>query len=134
MIVQWELASRHAATWPATLRGIYWRAWYDVAIVSRLAASAFSPPPSVCAAVLRAVRRPEPLVPAAEGRAYRDFLDAAFRARTPVRRALAGRLSPLGVKRAAASLGFDPGALPRDLDARQWAGLFDRARRRPPSC
>ena len=37
VIVQWELAVKHAAVWPATLRGTYWRAWYELSTAGRLA-------------------------------------------------------------------------------------------------
>jgi 23S rRNA (adenine-N6)-dimethyltransferase len=70
LIVQWELAAKHAAVWPSTLRSTYWRAWYDVSIARRLARTAFSPTPGVDAAVLRIVRREHPLVPLAEAAAY----------------------------------------------------------------
>jgi 23S rRNA (adenine-N6)-dimethyltransferase len=50
VIVQWELARKHAEVWPTTLRGAYWRAWFDLAIVARLSRSAFAPTPSVDAA------------------------------------------------------------------------------------
>src|SRR5437773_401487 len=41
LIVQWELAAKHAAVWPATERSTYWRAWFDVSIARRLERSAF---------------------------------------------------------------------------------------------
>jgi 23S rRNA (adenine-N6)-dimethyltransferase len=127
VIVQWEFAAKHGAVWPATLRGIYWRAWYDVAIVGRLARTAFAPVPSVDAAVVRITKHSQPLVPVEDHAAYRRFLSASFRSRRPVRRAVGASLSPLQVKRLASALGFAANAQPRDLDARQWARLFEAA-------
>ena len=75
--------------------------------------------PSVDAAVLRATRRPEPLVPVHESRAYRAFLRQAF-----------GDKRVPEARRFANDLGFDPHARGRDLDACQWAALFRSARRR----
>ena len=46
VIVQWELARKHTAVWPATARGVYWAAWFDVSLAGKLASSAFSPPPA----------------------------------------------------------------------------------------
>jgi 23S rRNA (adenine-N6)-dimethyltransferase len=129
VIVQWELAVKHARVWPATLRGTYRRAWYDVSIDRRLDRSAFAPPPSVDAAVLRFERR-APLVPVEDHGAYLRLLTVAFASTAPLRRALRGRLSPLEVKRLSASLGFAPEANARELDARQWAGVFAYAGRR----
>jgi 23S rRNA (adenine-N6)-dimethyltransferase len=124
VIVQWDFARKHTAVWPATLKSTYWRAWYDVTITGRLARTAFSPPPSVDAAVVRFDRRPQPLVPAQDSERYWRFLSEAFHAPFPVRRALGARLPSLQVKRLAPTLGFAPDAHARDLDARQWAALY----------
>ncbi len=127
VIVQWELAAKHTAVWPATERSTFWRAWYDVSIARRLERSAFSPVPSVDAAVLRVIRLPRPLVRVEDAQAYRHFLSEAFRAGTSPGR-LGPHLSRLEVKRLAPTLGFAPNARPRDLDYRQWAALFTAAR------
>lgn len=124
VIVQWEFASKHAAVWPATLRGTYWRAWFDVTIGGRLARTAFAPTPRADAGVLRITRCPRPLVATDDHDSYWRFLADAFGTGQPVRKALSPRLSPLQVKRLAPALGFAPEARPRDLDARQWAQLF----------
>jgi 23S rRNA (adenine-N6)-dimethyltransferase len=123
LIVQWELAVKQTAVWPATLRSTYWRAWYELALARRLSRTAFSPPPGVDAAVLQVARRQQPLVPARLHRAYWRFLAEAFRGSGPPGR-LSRDLSRIEVKRLAPVLGFDPKARPRDLDARQWATLF----------
>jgi len=130
VIVQWELAAKQAAVWPATMRATYWRAWFDVTIVARLARSAFSPPPSVDTAVLRFTRRARPLVPPGEHKRYRQLLAEAFRAQAPLQRALRGRLTPRELRRLASLLGFDPASHARDLDPRQWAAVFSHARER----
>ena len=129
VIVQWEFAQKHAAVWPATLRGAYWRAWFDLGIVARLSRAAFSPVPSVDAAVLRLVRRREPFVPSEAHERYRRFLTKAFGSRAPLRSALRGKVTPRELRRLAPVLGFDASAYPRDLDARQWAGVFAFASR-----
>jgi 23S rRNA (adenine-N6)-dimethyltransferase len=128
LIVQWELAVKQTATSPATLKSIYWRSWYDLVLARRLSRTAFSPVPSVDAAVLRIARRAEPLVPAHEHRAYWRFLSEAFGARGPHGR-LGPAVSRIEVKRLAPVLGFDPAAHPRDLDAHQWSALFAATRR-----
>jgi 23S rRNA (adenine-N6)-dimethyltransferase len=128
VIVQWEFAAKHGAVWPATLRSTYWRAWYDVAIVRRLDRTAFAPPPSVDAAVLRLTRRDRPRVPAELHESYLAFLTAAFARRSPIRSGLRPLLSSLQVKRLAPVFGFPPDARARDLDAEQWARLFAASR------
>jgi 23S rRNA (adenine-N6)-dimethyltransferase len=126
VIVQWAFASKHAATWPATLKGAYWQAFYTVEIARRLDRSAFAPPPSVDGAVLRFTRRTRPLVREAESERYWRFLSAAFHAGTEVRRSV---LTSLQAKRLAPALGFRSSARPRDLDAYQWAGIYAASRR-----
>jgi 23S rRNA (adenine-N6)-dimethyltransferase len=129
VIVQWELAVKQTAVWPATLKSTYWSAWYDLSIARRLARTAFSPTPGVDAAVLRVTRRPQPLVSPEQGQAYWCFLAEAFRGSGPPGRLSQG-LSRIEVKCLAPVLGFAPDARPRDLDARQWAALFAAARLR----
>ena len=124
VIVDWRLADKRAAVWPSTRLGVEWSAWFRLEVVRRVPRCCFAPPPSVDAAVLRASRRDDPFVGADEASRYRRFLDAGFRdgARAVV--------PPRTLKRLAADLGFDRGAAPRDLDARQWAALYARASRR----
>lgn len=130
VIVQWELARKHTAVWPATARAVYWEAWFEVSLVGKLASSAFSPAPSVTAGLLRVERRARARVPPEEHEGYRRFVEDAFGARRPLTKALDGRISARELRRLAPVLGFDAASLPRDLDGRQWAGLFDFARSR----
>ena len=124
VIVQWEFAAKHAAVWPATLRSIHWRAWYEVSIRRRLSRTAFAPPPSVDTGVLQLMRRNRPRVTPELYEEYWDFLSAAFDAQEPIRRGLRPALSPLQIKRLASSLGFSPEARAWEVDAPQWAQLF----------
>lgn len=123
-IVEWGLAAKRTAVWPSTLLGCTWGAWYDLSLVRRVPRACFAPPPRVDAAVLRATRRPEPLVPDEEAVAYRALLQRAFAAQAPLDRVFSRRL----VHRAAHEQGFDPHATARDLDARQWARLYGALR------
>ena len=127
-IVEWGLAAKRTAVWPSTLLGCVWGAWYELSLVRRVPRSCFAPPPSVDAAVLRATRRPAPLVPPEEAVAYGALLRLAFAARGPLDRVLPRRL----VHRAALEFGFDPHAGARDLDARQWSELYAVVRSATP--
>jgi len=115
-IVEWGLAAKRARVWPSTQLSVYWSAWYDLAIARRVPREAFAPPPSVDAAVLRAVRRVEPLVPVAQARAYLAFLQHGF--------AEPGRLRRIVPRAALRRVAFANDANARDLDARQWAALY----------
>jgi 23S rRNA (adenine-N6)-dimethyltransferase len=127
-IVEWGLAAKRTAVWPSTVLGCAWGAWYELSVVRRIPRACFAPPPSVDAALLRARRRLEPLVPPAEAAAYSALLHPAFAAQAPLDRLLPRRL----VHRAAHELGFDPHATARDLDARQWARLYTVVRSATP--
>ena len=124
-IVEWGLAAKRSAVWPSTLVGCIWGAWYELRLVRRVPRACFAPPPSVDAAVLRATRRPEPLVATAEAASYEALLRRAFAGQAPLDRILPRRV----VHRAAHELGFDPHANARDLDVRQWARLYAAVRR-----
>jgi 23S rRNA (adenine-N6)-dimethyltransferase len=119
-IVEWGLAAKRTRVWPSTLLGVYWSAWYELTLARRVSRSAFMPPPAVEAAVLRAVRRPEPLVAPAEAGAYLRMLRIGFGDVTPLRRRFPRQL----VRRLAHEHGFSPDATARDLDARQWASVY----------
>lgn len=124
-IVAWGLAAKRTAVWPSTLLGCAWGAWYELALARRVPRSCFAPLPSVDAAVLRARRRADPLVPLAEAGAYLALLRRAFGADAPLERVL-----PRGRVRAVAlAAGFDPRGRARDLDVRQWAALHAAVRR-----
>jgi 23S rRNA (adenine-N6)-dimethyltransferase len=123
-IVEWGLAAKRTAVWPSTLLGCTWGAWYELGLVRRVPRGCFAPPPSVDGAVLRAARRPEPLVSPEEAGAYRAFLQRAFAARVPLDRILARGV----VHRVGHELGFEPHAAARDLDVRQWTGLYAAVR------
>jgi 23S rRNA (adenine-N6)-dimethyltransferase len=124
VIVQWEVAAKHSAIWPATLRSAYWKAWFELTITARLARSAFAPTPSVDAAVLRFARRVPPLVPLEDHVRYWRFLTNAFSIRGPMCVGSRRPVTPVQLRRLADTLGFSPDAHARDLDARQWATLF----------
>jgi 23S rRNA (adenine-N6)-dimethyltransferase len=123
VILQWEVASKRAAVWPTTALGAIWAASFELALVRRLPRDAFAPPPAVDAAVLRALRRADPLVPQAQQRRYAQFVQAGFR------RGLRAVAPPLTLKRLGRELGFSARARPCDLDAHQWAALFGAVRR-----
>ncbi len=127
VIVQWEFAAKRAATCPVTLQGVYWAAWWRLAVARRLAPAAFAPPPPVVSAVLAIEPRDTPLVPRSEHALYRTFLERAW-ADKPLRMTLRGTLGPRELKLLAAANGFDDRALPRDIDARQWAAIYRRWR------
>lgn len=121
VIVEWDAALKRTRLWPSTILGILWGAWYELSVPRRIAPAAFAPAPRVAAALLRAGRRTEPLVPIRHAAAYEAFLKGAFRS---------GSLPPCA-RTLAPELGIDPRAHPRDLDARAWAALWQETSASP---
>jgi 23S rRNA (adenine-N6)-dimethyltransferase len=103
LIVEWGVAVKRGLPAPSSVSGILWGAFHELRVERKLPASAFDPPPACDAGVLVATRRARPLIPAAELSAYHRFVADAFR-----------RGHRIG------------GALPRDLDAHQWAERYRR--------
>ena len=101
LIVEWGVAVKRGLPAPSTVNGILWGAFHELRVERKLPAAAFDPPPSCDAGVLVATRRARPLIAPADLPAYRRFVADAFR-----------RGRRVG------------GALPRDLDAHQWAERF----------
>jgi 23S rRNA (adenine-N6)-dimethyltransferase len=134
LIVELGAAQKRARISPSTALGVYRGAWYELAVVRRLHSSAFAPPPSVDAAVLRIVRRAQPLVPHLGAADYRAFVTTGFKRRTVLRRALGDVVSPRQLKRLATDHGFSPDAFPWELDQHQWAAVFGFVRRRAIHC
>jgi 23S rRNA (adenine-N6)-dimethyltransferase len=136
LVVQFEAARKRASVWPTTLLSLTWLPWWELALVRRVPRRAFEPPPDVDAGLLRATRRPRPLLAAAERPAYVALLRRAFdRGAWPVRRSLRPDMPPTAWKRLARQRGFTPDALPSHLDVFDWVevlGVVSRHEVRSP--
>jgi 23S rRNA (adenine-N6)-dimethyltransferase len=124
LVVELDVAWKRARVSPSTALGVYWGAWYEFSVTRRIDRSAFAPPPSIDAGLLRITRRAEPLVSAVDAAAYRGLVTAAFD-----RRSLRDIVSRRQLKRLALELGFAPDGSPWELDHHQWAGVFGFVRR-----
>jgi 23S rRNA (adenine-N6)-dimethyltransferase len=123
-VVEWGLAVKRTRVWPSTQLACYWGAWYELTLARRISRDAFAPPPAVDAALLRALRRAEPLVAPAEARAYAALLRECFGVDAPLRRVLPYAV----VHDVCAAHGLARDARAHDLDAAQWAALYRRLR------
>ena len=131
VIVQYEVARKRAATWPATLLSATWAPWWRSCLVRRLPAAAFDPPPSVDAGVLSVRRRDPPLLPSSDRRAFERLVRAGFRGSPrPVRAALHSALGAAEWRRFARDRGIPADAAARDLDLFDWIALYRSVRRR----
>jgi len=126
LIVQFEAARKRTEPWPSTALGLGWLPWWELMIARRIPRTGFDPPPSVDAAVLRAVRRPEPLLDPRRRSRYVTTVRAAFAQPTwPVPRVLRGALPPMKWKRFARERGLRPDATARHLDVWDWVALVE---------
>jgi 23S rRNA (adenine-N6)-dimethyltransferase len=80
LIVQREVAVKHATTPPAALRTAAWLPWWEFHLGPSIDRSAFRPRPSIDAAVLTVVPRTPPLLPHRLAPTYADALRVAWNA------------------------------------------------------
>jgi 23S rRNA (adenine-N6)-dimethyltransferase len=114
LVVEWGVAVKRALPWPSSVSGVLWNSAYEISVSRRLPPNAFDPPPTVAAGVLVFRRRDEPLVRPELAAEYRGFVAHGFR------RGLRAVAPPTAVSKVS-----ERGAIPRELDAFQWAALFD---------
>jgi 23S rRNA (adenine-N6)-dimethyltransferase len=115
LVVEWVVAVKRALPWPSSLNGVVWGAFYEASATRRLPRTAFDPIPRVDAGVLVLRRRVLPLVDPEAAHDFRRFVGAGFRK----------GLGHLAVRRAGSHA---RGRIARDLDAHEWAALFNATR------
>jgi 23S rRNA (adenine-N6)-dimethyltransferase len=114
LLLQWEVAQKRARERPSTLLGLSWAPWWDLSLVRRVPATAFSPPPSVDGGILVVRRRTPPLLPPAEASRYRALLKRGF----------ARGMRPLITPRQARRLGLAPRPAPSGLGVEEWLMVY----------
>lgn len=127
LITQWEVARKRAGVGGGTLLTAQSMPWFDIRLHGRVPARAFRPSPSVDGGILSLRRRGSPLVPDADRRAYERFVGDVFTARGRGMAAVlaaASRMPASDARRRLSAAGVGAAALPRDLDAAQWARLW----------
>lgn len=122
VLLQWEVARKRAAVGRTTLLTASWWPWYEFALGSRVPASAFRPVPAVDGGVLAVERRPEPLVPVAERRAYQRFVRQIFGGHD-LMRSLSASVPRGAVRRWMREERLPASVRPGGLTAAQWASL-----------
>jgi len=133
LLVQWEVARRRAGIGGATMLTARTWPWFDYTVHSRVSRHAFRPVPTVDGGLLVVRRRPVPLV--AEREPYQRFVKDVFTGRGHGLReilARSARVPPPVAREWLRANRVPPDALPRDLTAEQWAGLWAAVRGSPP--
>lgn len=126
LLTQWEVARKRAAVGGTTLLTAQWWPWYGFELAGRVPATAFRPRPNVDGGILVIDRRSAPLLPPRARGHYQRWVAGVFAARG---RGIAAMLAAAGAPRpripsALGGLGIARHALPRELNAEQWAGLY----------
>lgn len=133
LLTQWEVARRRAGVGGSSMMTAQWGPYYTFALQGRVPARAYSPVPSVDAGILTISRRAEPLVPWSQRRSYAGFVHAVFtgpgRGMAQILRCVLG-CSRDEAKRLCGAAGVGAAALPKQLNALQWAALWRNA---PPA-
>lgn len=80
LVVQREVAAKHASTPPVALRTAAWLPWWEFRLGRTIERTAFRPRPAVDAAVLTATRRTPALLPHRLASSYADVLRPAWNA------------------------------------------------------
>ncbi|MCT1434212.1 MULTISPECIES: 23S ribosomal RNA methyltransferase Erm [Dietzia] len=127
LLTQWEVARRRAGVGGSTLLTAQTAPWFTFTLHGRVPSTAFHPRPGVDGGIIHIIRRPTPLVPVMQRRAYERFVRAIFTGR-------GGNLDRIVQQATQAprdlirdklrKAGISPRALPRDLRPEQWATLW----------
>jgi 23S rRNA (adenine-N6)-dimethyltransferase len=132
LIVQWQVARKRASRFPRAVNSLLWQACFDFTIKRRIPAHRFRPMPSVDAALLIAIRRPEPLVPAQDLKAFEALLRQGFSGQGQLYAMLRSFLSREQTRRLLADLGATQATKAPDLNVEAWARIFQAMRELTP--
>lgn len=131
LIMQWDVARKRAGVGGSTMMTAQAAPWFTFALHGRVPSSAFTPRPSVDGGILGIARRPQPLVSTRERKAYERFVRSVFVGRGGTLARIVQNATRLDARESGRALhrsGVERGALPRDLTAEQWAGLWTTVR------
>lgn len=127
VLTQWEVARRRAGVGGRTMLTAQTSPWYEFSLEGRVGARSFTPRPNVDGGLLRIARRTEPLVSRRDRQRYERFVKAIFTGPGgSIDRIVGGatRSSAREASRALDAAKVSKRALPRDLEAAQWAALW----------
>ena len=126
LLVQKQVALKHARPTPTTLKTLNWSPWYGFSAGLELPADAFRPKPQVDACLMVAAKRGPPLVAPEHRHLFRAFVRRAFDGRgNSVGEALKPFFTKPQLRRLARDNGFSPHFSPSVLTVHQWASVFD---------
>jgi 23S rRNA (adenine-N6)-dimethyltransferase len=126
LMVQKQVALKHARPKPTTLKTLHWSPWYRFSTGLELPADAFHPKPGVAACLMVAAKRGPPLVQPCHRHLFLGLVRQAFEGRgNTVGRVLRPAFTRNQLRRLAKENRFTLDLPPSMLTVRQWASLFD---------
>ena len=126
LVVQKQVALKHARSSPTTLKTLTWSPWYEFSTGLMLPADAFHPKPEVDACLMVAAKRGPPLVDPHCRHLFRALVRNAFDGPgNSVGRVLRPIFTRTQLRRLAGDNGFSLDCAPSRLTVRQWVSLFD---------
>jgi 23S rRNA (adenine-N6)-dimethyltransferase len=126
LVVQKQVALKHARPKPTTLKTLHWSPWYRFSSGLELPADAFHPKPQVAACLMVAAKRGPPLVRPYHRHLFLGLVRQAFEGSgNSVGRVLRPAFTRTQLRRLARDNGFALDLPPSMLTVCQWASLFD---------
>ena len=126
LVVQKQVALKHAREKPTTLKTLHWSPWYRFSASMELPADAFHPRPQVAACLMVAAKRGPPLVQPCHRHLFLGLVCQAFEGHSnSVGRVLRPTFTRTQLRRLAKDNRFSLDLPPSMLTVRQWASLFD---------
>ena len=126
LLVQKQVALKHARSKPTTLKTLTWSPWYRFSASLELPARAFHPKPEVDACLMVAAKRGPPLVDPRYRHRFRALVRQAFEGRgNSVGRVLGPIFTRTQLRRLAKDNEFSLDLPPSMLTVRQWTSVFD---------
>jgi 23S rRNA (adenine-N6)-dimethyltransferase len=125
LLVQKQVALKHARSAPTTLKTLNWSPWYRFSAGLELPAEAFHPKPEVDACLMVAAKRDSPLVIPEHRHIFRAFVRRAFDGHgNNVGKTLRPFFTRPQLRRLATDNRFSLRCPPSALTVHQWARLF----------
>jgi 23S rRNA (adenine-N6)-dimethyltransferase len=126
LVVQKQVAWKHARSKSTTLKSLHWSPWYRFSIGLELPADAFHPKPEVAACLMVAAKRGPPLVRLAHRHHFLALVRQGFEGRgSTIGRTLRSTFTRTQLRRLAQDNRFALDSPPSTLTVHQWSSLLD---------
>ncbi|MDQ4126860.1 MAG: 23S ribosomal RNA methyltransferase Erm [Actinomycetota bacterium] len=126
LLVQKQVALKHARSTPTTLKTLNWSPWHTFSAGLELPADVFRPKPQVDVCLMVAAKRGPPLVAPEHRHLFRAFVRRAFEGPgNSVRRTLRPFFTKPQLRGLARANEFSLDCFPSMLTVHQWATVFD---------